>query len=215
MIPLFFVQVKGLKTLKTLNLSRNGNNLKFPGSGENYSDDTAGYQVVNNKVRYMFMLSTKEGYLLFLLVCVLGFIVYFFFYPLNILALFASLYKPKQKPRKEIMAVPVVPKISIEFNGNENSKFINDMKTMLENLVAENDAIYSLRSATLQREPVDPKDPFIPEDDEMDPDLDIEDDDGPELHEDQSPEDTSDSGVTDVSRASSEPKSYIELKDLI
>ena len=80
---------------------------------------------------------------------------------------------------------------------------------MLENLVAENDAIYSIQSAAHEtpKESVGlPKDRFIPEDDEMDPDLSIEDDEGPVIREDQAPED-------DV--VSGEPDNYIELKDLI
>lgn len=209
MVAFFFVQQEGLKSLKTPNFHWNDNDSKFLRFGGTYRNVTAGYQVVYNKVNLMLQLSTKEGFLLFLLVCVLGFIVYFVYYPLKIIALFASFFRSQKKAPEDILAVHIIPKIRIEYNGNEKSKFINDMKTMLENLVAENDAIYSIQSAAHEtpKESVGlPKDRFIPEDDEMDPDLRIEDDEGPVIREDQAPED-------DV--VSGEPDNYIELKDLI
>ena len=49
-----------------------------------------------------------------LLVCLLALFVYFMYYPLRILALFSPFFKPEKKSSKDVLAVPVKPKIRIE-----------------------------------------------------------------------------------------------------
>jgi len=144
-----------------------------------------------------------------LLVCLPALVVYFVLYPLKIIALFSPLFKPEKKSLEDILAVPVKTKIKIEFNGDpeEKSKLIYDMKSLLENLAAENGDIYAIQSVTTDI-PKGPEEqlenPIIPEDDEENPDLRIDEKEGPEVREDQALEDKTE-----------EPSDTISFKDLL
>jgi len=160
---------------------------------------------------------TIGSFVAFLFVCLLVLVAYIFFYPLEILALFTPFYKPKRKVLDDILAVPVKPKIRIEYNvtEKEKSKLINDMKSLLDPLITnpidpnddqdlQDNEDNQDKDGEIVPGPEDPRDPrdpkqieinfFIPEDDEENPDLFLNEDDeeGPEIREDQEPKDKED-----------------------
>ena len=137
-----------------------------------------------------------------LLVGALALVIYIFVSPLNMIALFPSFKKRRNKSQKDVMAVNSQPKIRIEYNVSpkEKSKLIKEMKYALDNLINEKD---SVNPNERDRDPDQMEIPYIPDDDEENPDLVVEDEEGPEIREDEGPKEEAGDIVE-----------YVRLKDL-
>lgn len=100
---------------------------------------------------------------------------YMFFYPLSAIKLMSRFHQMKTKKDEQILAAYKPPKIQVKFNlsPNEQSQLLNTMKNLLENLINGHPKMNSNLEEQLEI-------PFVPEDDEENPDL-THDDEGPEV----------------------------------
>lgn len=100
--------------------------------------------------------------------------------------LFGNRVKNGTKTTAETLAVSIHPSIKIEVTENElKSKIIKNMKTLLEKM--KDDPQFDL-DQLLAGSDKQLDLPFVPEEDEEDPDLELEELDGPEVTEEQIPE---------------------------
>jgi hypothetical protein len=137
-------------------------------------------------------------------ILILAFVGYTFIYPLKIIALFSFFFKKKKSQNKDILALPLKPRIRISFDRSikDDSNLIIELKKFLRKLAKENSNVYLSENHGAHDSPSsgDQLDiPYIPGEDEdfKDPEIKIES--FPETSEKDTPAEDSD---------------YIYLKDL-
>jgi hypothetical protein len=113
-------------------------------------------------------------------ILILAFVGYTFIYPLKIIALFSFFFKKKKSLNKDVLALPLKPRIRISFDRSikDDSNLIIELKKFLRKLAKENSNVYlsenhgSLSSPSRDQLEI----PYIPDEDEdyMDPEIRIE-----------------------------------------
>ena len=136
------------------------------------------------------------------------FLLAYYFSPLCVIVFYNSVIKRKKRQPQGILAVDVKPKIRIVFHKchKERSLLIGEIKSVLKKLASQNGNTYRLefvQQGESENSKRSHEEVIIPDDDIMEPDMQIEDREGPMLNEEDSAE-----------RDDDNPDEYINLKDL-